>query len=271
MPQDENMTKEEMKVEVELLRRRVESLKAQLEARDSQTTHHIQHIHKSNGALRQELADQKRLEGALREQRDRAQKYLDVVEVMLIALNERGEISMINRKGCRILGYEEAELIGEDWFDTCLPSGKREEVRFVLQRLLRGEVDPVEYWENPVLTRSGEERIIAWHNTLLRDDAGEITGTLSSGEDITERKRAEEERERLIAELRSAATQIKTLSGLLPICMSCKKIRDDAGYWKELEEYIRDHTEADFTHGLCPDCGLKHYPEVFRNSEAKVG
>jgi len=69
-----------------------------------------------------------------------------------------------------------------------------------------------------------------------------------------ERKRAEEERERLIAELQDALTKIKTLGGLLPICSSCKKIRDDTGYWNQVEVYIRDHTDADFTHGLCPEC-----------------
>jgi DNA-binding NtrC family response regulator len=69
-----------------------------------------------------------------------------------------------------------------------------------------------------------------------------------------ERRRAQEERERLIAELQDALTKIKTLGGLLPICSSCKKIRDDSGYWNQVEVYIRDHTDADFTHGLCPDC-----------------
>ncbi len=69
-----------------------------------------------------------------------------------------------------------------------------------------------------------------------------------------ERKRAQEERERLISELQDALTKIKTLSGLLPICSSCKKIRDDSGYWSQVEVYIRDHTDADFTHGLCPEC-----------------
>mgnify|MGYP001482034254 CR=1 FL=1 len=69
-----------------------------------------------------------------------------------------------------------------------------------------------------------------------------------------ERRRAQKERERLIAELQEALSRIKTLSGLLPICSSCKKIRDDSGYWSQVEVYLRDHTDADFTHGLCPAC-----------------
>jgi CHASE3 domain sensor protein len=78
--------------------------------------------------------------------------------------------------------------------------------------------------------------------------------TMAIHRDITARHRAEQERETIIEQLREALTTVKTLSGLLPICAWCKNIRDDQGYWKELEEYIKDHTEADFTHGICPEC-----------------
>lgn len=79
--------------------------------------------------------------------------------------------------------------------------------------------------------------------------------------DITERKRAEDERERLIGELQDALTQVKLLSGMLPICASCKKIRDDQGYWHQVEEYVRDHSQAEFSHSICPDCARRLYPE----------
>jgi DNA repair exonuclease SbcCD ATPase subunit len=81
---------------------------------------------------------------------------------------------------------------------------------------------------------------------------------------IYKRKQAEKERENLIAELQDAVTKIKTLSGLLPICSNCKKIRDDKGYWKQIESYIRDHSEAEFTHSMCPICAKKLYPELFQ-------
>jgi len=80
--------------------------------------------------------------------------------------------------------------------------------------------------------------------------------------DITQRKAAEAERERLIAELREALGRVKTLSGLLPICASCHKIRDQHGAWHTLEAYIRDHSEADFTHGICAECRRQLYPEI---------
>jgi len=76
-------------------------------------------------------------------------------------------------------------------------------------------------------------------------------------------KRAEEERERLIRELQDALENIKTLRGLLPICSSCKKIRDDHGYWNQLETYIGAHSGAEFTHGLCPECAQKLYPDYY--------
>ena len=76
-----------------------------------------------------------------------------------------------------------------------------------------------------------------------------------------ERKRNEDKREKLIHELQSALVKVKTLGGLLPICASCKKIRDDKGYWKQLEEYITDHSEAQFTHGICTECARKLHPD----------
>ncbi len=80
--------------------------------------------------------------------------------------------------------------------------------------------------------------------------------------DITERKQLEEEKENLIIDLQNALSEVKKLSGLLPICSSCKKIRDDRGYWNGVETYISEHSEAEFTHGICPDCMRKLYPEI---------
>jgi PAS domain S-box-containing protein len=78
--------------------------------------------------------------------------------------------------------------------------------------------------------------------------------------DISERKRAEAERERLIRELQDALSNIRTLRGMLPICSNCKKVRDDKGYWNQIETYIRDHSEAEFSHGICPQCFRALYP-----------
>jgi hypothetical protein len=76
--------------------------------------------------------------------------------------------------------------------------------------------------------------------------------------DISERRNAEVERERLIGELQATLAHVRTLRGLIPICAWCKKIRNDQGYWEQLEKYLRSHSEADFTHGMCPECARKH-------------
>ena len=129
----------------------------------------------------------------VRRERDRAQAYLDIAEVMLVALDHRGRIALINRKGCQLVGFDEpSELIGKDWFETCVPRSDAERAREVFGRLMAGDVAPVERYENPIVARSGELREMAWHNALLRDSDGRVAGTLSSGEDITERHKAEE-------------------------------------------------------------------------------
>jgi hypothetical protein len=83
----------------------------------------------------------------------------------------------------------------------------------------------------------------------------------------TERKRAEEERERLVLELQDALAKVKTLSGLLPICASCKKVRNEEGHWHQLERYIQEHSELVFSHTLCPECAEKLYPELLGDDQ----
>lgn len=95
-----------------------------------------------------------------------------------------------------------------------------------------------------------------------KDRSEELNRELES--EITDRIKAEEERERLISELQEALSKVKTLSGLLPICSSCKKIRDDKGYWNQIESYIKRHSEADFTHSICPDCTAKLYGKLLK-------
>jgi diguanylate cyclase (GGDEF)-like protein/PAS domain S-box-containing protein len=130
---------------------------------------------------------------ALREERDTNRTLLQTVEAIIVALDRDGRISLINRKGCQLLGYEERELIGRDWFETCLPKNLVvDEVRAVFRRALAADLADFEYYENPVRTRSGEERLIAWHNSTIRDNAGNVVGGLSAGEDITDRRRAEQ-------------------------------------------------------------------------------
>lgn len=107
--------------------------------------------------------------------------------------------------------------------------------------------------------------------SILRDNYSQIIGKSLLLRDITEKKKNENEREKLIRDLQNAMSQIKTLSGLLPICAHCKKIRDDKGYWHAVEEYIHEHSEADFSHSICPDCLEKYYPEIAKKMKSSQG
>ncbi len=103
----------------------------------------------------------------------------------------------------------------------------------------------------------------------FRDVNGNLIGIVESFQDITDRIKAENAKVELIDDLQEALDRVNLLSGMLPICASCKKIRDDKGYWNQIETYIRDHSEAEFSHGICPECAQKLYPELY--SKIKKG
>ncbi|MFC1523550.1 PAS domain S-box protein [Thermodesulfobacteriota bacterium] len=173
-------------------------------------------------------------ENNLVKEKDRAQRYLNLAPVIFVALDDQGAIRLINNKGCELFDSCEEELHGRNWFDLALPPAMRQEVREVFGRLMKGDIEPVEYYENPVVTKAGEERTIAWHNSVLRDAYGRITGVLSSGEDITERQFAAQE-------LRKTNRILQTLSTCNEILVRatdetdfldkiCKTIVDIGGY-----------------------------------------
>ncbi len=128
--------------------------------------------------------------------------------------------------------------------------------RFVIVLIEDLTREKVQLRENEVLRLELEERVQRRTRELSKTNE-DLT------REVAERKRVEEEREKVISQLQLALAHVKKLSGLLPICASCKKIRDDRGYWLQVEEYIHDHSEAQFSHGLCPECAKKLYPEFF--------
>ena len=140
-----------------------------------------------------DLTKHKGLWGKLREERNKAQQYLNIAGVIIVAINDDGIVSLINKRGCDALGYTEEEIIDKSWFDLCVPESDREERKDTFKKVMAGKIEEVEDYENSIITKSGEERIIAWHNTTLTDEEGHTIGTLSSGEDITKRKQTEEE------------------------------------------------------------------------------
>ncbi len=133
-----------------------------------------------------------------------ASRVLDVVRSILLCLDPDGRITYINAYGAGILGYEPRDLQGRDWFAVCLSPEHRDATRGVLRQLIAGDPSQGEFHENLVLTRTGESRTIAWHNVPMRDAHGRVTGSLSSGEDVTDRRRTEAEHRHLQEQLLQA-------------------------------------------------------------------
>jgi len=139
-----------------------------------------------------DITESKKMAKTVLEEKNKAQQYLDIADIMLVSVDYLGIVKLINQKGCEILGYSEDEIVGQNWFDNFLPERLRKNVKAVSKKIFAGEMESAAYYENEIITKAGEERLIAWHNAIYKDDKGNIIGTLSSGEDITERKLAEE-------------------------------------------------------------------------------
>ncbi|HEX7608905.1 MAG TPA: PAS domain S-box protein [Candidatus Cryosericum sp.] len=139
----------------------------------------------------QDITERKRMETNLQEARKMAERYLNVAAEVILGLDPQGNITLLNDSGHRLLGYAPGELIGKNWFDTCLPEEARTEVHGVFVKLMDGQYTDVQIYENSVITRNGNRLDLLWHNTLLRDTDGRIVGALSSAQDITERRQAE--------------------------------------------------------------------------------
>ena len=133
-----------------------------------------------------------KMEKEIEENQRIAQMYLDIVGVTVIACDNSGRVTLINRKGCEILGYEEEEIIGMNWFDTVTPEEKRADEKETFKQLMNGEIELVESYEKVIETKSGEERTLSWRNKIIFDENERIIGILSSGIDITNLKRSRE-------------------------------------------------------------------------------
>ena len=222
----------------------------------------------------EDITDRVKLQEALEREHMQTQQYLEVAGVMLILLGRRGNVQMINRMGCEILGLAEKDILGKNWFDHFLPEQAREGAKAVFDRLMSGDIKPVEFFENPVISSDGQEHLIAWHNVLIRDRHGEPAFVLSSGNDITEFRRtqqaaqASEEQFHLLFNTIADAIFIHDTTGR--ILRTNLTARDRLGYSKEelLEMRVTDIDTAEFA-ALLPDrikTLLAHGQAVFESA-----
>lgn len=175
------------------------------------------------------------------------------------ALNrlEDGWFLAVNDAFAAITGYTLDELNALTSWDLTPSTFAEQEAQKLASLRAVGRYGP---YEKEYLHKDGRRIPVVLNGSLVHDpDGTELI--LSVVADITERKRGEAEREQLIRDLQQALDEVRTLGGMLPICSHCKKIRDDQGYWKQIEAYITAHSEATFTHGICPDCAGAFFPK----------
>jgi PAS domain S-box-containing protein len=205
-----------------------------------------------------DITERVRMEQALRESEERYRTLFEQANDAIFLEASDDRIVDVNHRACELLGYTRDELLKMKVADLQSPRLRGPAGRALKNEMERQGAPP---YETVNLHRDGTWIPVEVSTSRIASEEGGLR--LAIVRDIRERKRAEAERERLIAELKDALAKIKTLRGLIPICASCKKIRDDRGYWQQVEVYIRDHSEAEFSHGLCPDCARRLYPDLY--------
>jgi PAS domain S-box-containing protein len=211
------------------------------------------------GTIR-DVTELKRSEETLRTTVQRFYTILSSLYSGVLIVTEDGRVEFANQAFCDMFDLDDApdDLKGLTAADMI---GKIQDV-YADAACSLARIEEIVATQQPI---KGEEIAIRGDRTYTRDFIpifvdGKRCGRLWHHTDITERKRTEKEKEKLAADLTEALAQVKKLSGFLPICASCKRIRDDQGYWRQVEDYIRDHSEAEFSHGICPTCVEKLYP-----------
>jgi PAS domain S-box-containing protein len=214
-----------------------------------------------------DITKRKQIEEALRVSEERFRQVFEDGPLGMVLAAPDFRILKANKTICRMLGFAETELVGRS-VETFTHPEDRQKTQELSGQLMRCEI-PLFRLEKRCLKKDGEALWTNLTTTAMRNHKGEVLYALCMIEDISNRKVAEEEKERLIRELKDAMARVKTLSGLLPMCAWCRNVRDDKGYWKKVEKYIEEHSDATFTHGICPECLKKHDPETYKAYQEK--
>lgn len=194
----------------------------------------------------------------LEESENRYRSFAENTSDLFYRTDIKGKITYISQSVFELSGFTVEEATGMYMAEEVyLVPRERENFLAILRK--NGRVQNF----NAQLKR--KDGSVWWASTnahYLCEKNGSIIGVEGITRDVTEQKRAHETQIKLIEELKNAMAKVRTLSGLLPICASCKKIRDDKGYWNQIESYISKHSEAEFSHGICPECTKKYYSDL---------
>jgi len=205
-----------------------------------------------------DITERKRMEEALKKSEERFREMADLLPGAIVETDADLRITYVNRQGLKLFNYSEEDIAaGLNGLDLIHPDDREKALKRVADRLEKKTITTTEY---RVIKKDNESCWVFFNaSPIYKTD--QIIGFRMVLTDITVRKQIEKEREKLIDELQNALSEIKTLSGLLPICSHCKKIRDDKGYWNQIEGYIQEHSEAKFSHSICQECAKKYYPD----------
>jgi len=193
----------------------------------------------------------------------RFQDLFDNVNDMIQCIAPDGRFLYANRAWHNALGYSEEEILSMTMFDIIHPDFS-EHCMTMFASVMQGQ--DIGRFETDFVTKDGD-LINVEGSVSCRFENGKPINTRAIFRDITKRKHLEAEKDELIAQLKASLEKVKRLNGLIPICASCKKVRDDKGYWNDVELYVRQHSEAEFSHGICPDCMEKLYPEFSKKKK----
>jgi PAS domain S-box-containing protein len=211
--------------------------------------------------LEEQIFKRKQAEEALRESEKKYQDLYDNAPDMFCSVDSTtGTILQCNQTLANNLRYTKEEIVGRPVFDLYAPNSVEYAKStvfplFVKTGSIKGE-------ELQLQRKDGITVDVSLNVSAVRDEKGKILRSRSVWRDITKRKQVEKERERLIRDLKEALKEIKTLRGILPLCSFCKKVRDDRGYWEQVDVYIHKHSQADISHSVCPECAKEHYPDL---------
>jgi PAS domain S-box-containing protein len=202
-----------------------------------------------------DITERKKMEEAVQVSETRYRRLFETAQDGILILDaDSGEIFDVNPFLIEMLGYSHEAFLGKRLWEIGAFRDMEASKAAFLELQGKGYI---RYEDLPLETRDrGQIDVEFVSNVYLVNHKKVIQCNIR---DITQRRRIEEERRRLTDDLQDALAKIKRLRGLLPICASCKKIRDDKGYWNQLETYIQDHSEAEFSHGFCPECMKKLY------------
>lgn len=247
----------------------LEQLIAEQTIKLSEANHHLRKINKE---LKLEIFERKQTGEALQQSNQKFEAITSILPDGIGILSLDGKIQQISDKLVTMHGFSitrKNEYIGKSVFDFIDPSSHKALVDNI-RKVLAGERQH-KLTEYLAIKNDNSRFYIDVNSTLLVDSNGKPESILYIERDISERKDEEEQRDRLIADLQKALSEVKTLRGFLPICSHCKKIRDDKGYWDQVESYIHKHSDIEFSHSICPECAKKYYPDMnlYGEGEAK--